>query len=68
VDRLATLLPEDTDPDDAWALLAGMAGTVMLARAVDDPALSDRVLLAGRRLFGRAFAPDGQTVRTEGKQ
>jgi TetR/AcrR family transcriptional repressor of nem operon len=68
VDRLALLLPSGADPDEAWALLAGMAGTVMLARAVDDPALSDRLLLAGRRLYGRAFGADLETVRTEGNQ
>ena len=68
VDRLALLLPKGADPDEAWALLAGMAGTVMLARAVDDPALSDRLLLAGRRLYGRAFGADLETVRTEGNQ
>jgi TetR/AcrR family transcriptional repressor of nem operon len=68
VERLATLLPDGADPDEAWALLAGMAGTVMLARAVDDPALSERLLLAGRRLYGRAFGADVETVPMEGKQ
>ena len=66
VDRLASLLPEGADRDDAWALLAGMAGTVMLARAVDDPTLSDRILQAVRRLYGRAFDADVDAARTNG--
>jgi hypothetical protein len=40
----------------------------MERRAVDDPALSGRLLLAGRRLYGRAFGTDLQTVRTEGNR
>ena len=68
VDGVATLLPEGTDRDDAWALLAGMAGTLMLARAVDDPALSDRILLSGRRLYERAFGAGVESVPTEGNQ
>jgi TetR/AcrR family transcriptional repressor of nem operon len=55
VDGLSTLLPEDAPEDAAWALLAGLAGTVMLARAVDDPALSDRILRAGRALYAEAL-------------
>jgi TetR/AcrR family transcriptional repressor of nem operon len=65
VDRVAELLPEGTDPEDAWALFAGMAGTVMLARAVDDRELSDRILLAGRRVFARAFRPEVEKVQEE---
>jgi len=42
--------------DAALALIAGMAGAVALARAVDDPALSDRLLLATRRFFTDALA------------
>jgi len=67
-ERLATLLPEGAGRDEAWALLAGMAGTVTLARAVDEPALSDRILLAGRRLYGGAFGADLETVQTERNQ
>lgn len=66
VDSLASLLADDADTDAAWALLAGMAGTLMLARAVDDPALSDRILLAGRRLYLEMFAPaDRERVMEE---
>lgn len=41
--------------DQGWALLAGMAGAIMLARAVDDPVLSDRILATARELY-RTFA------------
>jgi TetR/AcrR family transcriptional regulator, transcriptional repressor for nem operon len=68
VDSVATLLPDGMDRDAAWALLAGMAGTLMLARAVDDPALSDRILLSGRRLYERSLGADVETVPTEGNQ
>jgi TetR/AcrR family transcriptional repressor of nem operon len=68
VDRVAEMLPEGTDPDDAWALFAGMAGTIMLSRAVDDRELSDRILLAGRRVFGRAFAEGAEAEQEEAGQ
>jgi TetR/AcrR family transcriptional repressor of nem operon len=60
VDGVASLLPKDADEDAAWALLAGMAGTLMLARAVDDPALSDRILRAGRSLYAGVFGAEGE--------
>ncbi|HEX2078457.1 MAG TPA: TetR/AcrR family transcriptional regulator [Longimicrobium sp.] len=48
---------EGTDRTDrALALMSGLAGAVMLARAVDDPALSDRILQASRDVFTAAFA------------
>lgn len=56
---LARLLPkmEGADRTDrALALMSGLAGAVMLARAVDDPALSDRILQASRDAFTAAFA------------
>lgn len=37
--------------DGALVLAAGMAGAVALSRAVDDPVLSDRLLLAARRFY-----------------
>jgi TetR/AcrR family transcriptional repressor of nem operon len=47
-------LPEDR----ALALLAGMVGALVLARAVDDPAMSDRILSATRdELLGRLDPP-----------
>ena len=42
--------------DTALVLTAGMAGAVALARAVDDPAMSDRLLLAARRFYTAALA------------
>jgi TetR/AcrR family transcriptional repressor of nem operon len=62
--RLALLLPasesadanRDVDQDaEALALLAGMAGALQLARAVDDPALSDAILRHARHLYGTAY-------------
>lgn len=68
LDGVATLLPEGADRDDAWALLAGMAGTLMLARTVDDPVISDRILLSGRHFYQRAFGAEVGTVSAEGNQ
>ena len=42
--------------DEAMVLLAGLAGTMLLARAVDDPALSERMLRVNRDYYKRAFA------------
>ena len=56
---LARALPEDAGAnrtDRALALMSGLAGAVMLARAVDDPALSDRILQASADVFTAAFA------------
>jgi TetR/AcrR family transcriptional repressor of nem operon len=56
---LARQLPEVEGADRtdrALALMSGLAGAVMLARAVDDPALSDRILQASREAFTAAFA------------
>jgi TetR/AcrR family transcriptional repressor of nem operon len=38
----------------AIATMAGLVGAVVLARAVDDPALSDEILAAAREAFGGA--------------
>jgi len=49
--RLAMLLPgrrRQASEDRALALLSAMVGALILARAVDDPALSDRILAATR--------------------
>ena len=65
--RLAPLLPgDDADAraDHALTLVAGMAGALLLARAVNDPALSDRILRTCREYYTGAFAPhpDGGTA------
>jgi TetR/AcrR family transcriptional regulator, transcriptional repressor for nem operon len=76
-DELATLLPNTPEmpnrtdahrprdlsqSDAAMVLLAGLAGTMLLARAVDDPELSERMLRVNRDFYQRVFsdgpAPD----------
>jgi TetR/AcrR family transcriptional regulator, transcriptional repressor for nem operon len=51
---------QDVAPDDprTLALVAGMIGAMSLARAVDDPRLSDRILRDCRRAFIAAFTTD----------
>lgn len=60
--RTQTALPahvEETDREEmAMAVMAGLAGAMMLARAVDDPALSDRILAASRRVLTEMIGPD----------
>lgn len=59
LDRVAALLPAEVAsraPDQEIALVAGMVGAVLLARAVDDPELSDRLLAASRQFALAAFA------------
>ncbi len=47
--RIAGLLPgRRASEDDALAVVATMVGALVLARAVDDPELSDRILAAAR--------------------
>ena len=51
--------------DDTLAVLSGMVGAMLLARAVDDPTLSDRILAASRDFYVRAFStpePDGRST------
>ncbi|MBF6561306.1 MAG: TetR/AcrR family transcriptional regulator [Candidatus Binataceae bacterium] len=58
LESLAGLMPAASAADRydaAIAAFAGMAGAVILARAVSDPALSDRILSAtARRILGRS--------------
>jgi TetR/AcrR family transcriptional regulator, transcriptional repressor for nem operon len=52
--KLAALLPSRYKGDreaTALAVLSGVAGAVMLARAVSDPDLSDRILAASRQFY-----------------
>jgi TetR/AcrR family transcriptional regulator, transcriptional repressor for nem operon len=52
-----TAQPAETQPtDDALVLLAGMVGTMLLARAIDDAALSERLLRVNRAFYTRAFS------------
>lgn len=57
--RVAGLMPVGRRSDDeAVAAIATMVGALALARAVDDPQLSDRILAAARaRLVSRAPRP-----------
>ena len=60
LEYLEAVLPvtAETQPtDDALALLAGMVGTMLLARASDDAELSERLLRVNRAFYARAFAP-----------
>ena len=53
VGEIVSLSEGELDEDRCWALVSGMAGAVMLARAVDDPQLSDRILASARELYGQ---------------
>ena len=56
--RIAAYLPgtdEAEREEAALVLLSGMAGTLMVARALDDRAESDRLLLAARRFYMAAL-------------
>jgi TetR/AcrR family transcriptional repressor of nem operon len=58
VAQLALLIPASSKPTPegaVLALVAGMAGGILLARAVDDPTLSDRILRACREFYTSAF-------------
>jgi len=49
--RLVGLLPvgrKRRSEDEVLSTMATMVGAMILARAVDDPALSDRILIAAR--------------------
>jgi TetR/AcrR family transcriptional repressor of nem operon len=57
--QLAQVLPGPEEgharSEDVLLLLAGMAGAVLVSRIVDDPALSDRILLDARAFYLEAF-------------
>jgi TetR/AcrR family transcriptional regulator, transcriptional repressor for nem operon len=57
IGRIVSMLKRGT-PDArrrrALATYAGMVGALTLARAVDDPALAQEILLAARETFGKA--------------
>jgi hypothetical protein len=55
--RLRGLLPGSSTDEDALGVLATMVGGMVLARAVDDPAQSERLLRAAKRFAGRAAHP-----------
>jgi TetR/AcrR family transcriptional regulator, transcriptional repressor for nem operon len=48
--------------DDALAILSGMVGAMVLARAVDDPELSDRILSVTRARLVKASEPSPEAA------
>jgi TetR/AcrR family transcriptional regulator, transcriptional repressor for nem operon len=56
----------DARRDAALALTAGMVGAVALARALDDPEMSDRILLATRRFYTAALVEGRQANGSSG--
>ncbi len=58
--QLAQVLPGPEDgharSEDVLQLVSGMAGAVLVSRVVDDPVLSDRILLDARSFYLDAFA------------
>ena len=69
--RLAGVLPAHRHPapeDEALAVLASLVGGLILARAVGDPALSDRILAAsaGHLLDGTPASGQPAPHRTDG--
>jgi TetR/AcrR family transcriptional repressor of nem operon len=60
LDRYARLFRDRTAASRrkrAIATLAGMIGALTLARAVDDPTLSNEILVSARDAFGKAPRP-----------
>lgn len=59
LDYLVPFLPDTGDvqqSDEAMVLLAGMVGTMLLARAIDDAQLSEHLLQVNRDFYKRAFS------------
>jgi TetR/AcrR family transcriptional regulator, transcriptional repressor for nem operon len=52
LDLFAGLMPAG-DPDDPYLILATLVGAIALARAVDDPELSDEILERVARMLHR---------------
>jgi TetR/AcrR family transcriptional repressor of nem operon len=56
LDAFLPVTAETHPTDDALALLAGMVGTMLLARAIDDAELSERLLRVNRAFYAESFA------------
>lgn len=59
LEHLAPFLPEhasQSQEDESLVFLAGLVGTLLLARAVNDPVLSERLLDANRLFYQQAFS------------
>jgi TetR/AcrR family transcriptional repressor of nem operon len=66
VDRFAELVKDGTAAHRrkrAITTIAGLYGALMLARAVDDPALSKEILAAARDEFGKTRPPERRGER-----
>lgn len=67
--RLAAYVPgasAEEREEAALLLLSGMAGTIMMARTLDDRAQSDRLLLAARRFYMDALGVGGDGIGRDG--
>lgn len=67
--RIAALLPGDDEKerfDRARLLMAGMAGTMMIAKAMTDRDVSDHFLEQARAFYSAAFESDPQRNATSG--
>src|SRR5947209_17130097 len=58
----ADAVRHDSPVEDALVLASGMVGAMLLARAVDDAALSERILAAARAFYTGAFSADPATT------
>ena len=59
--RIAGLMPDRRkSEDEALAIVATMVGALTLARAVDDPELSDRILAANRMSITARHTGNGE--------
>ena len=59
VQSIAALLPganQQEREDRAWILASGLSGALLLARTVDDPQLSERILATTREFYKSNFA------------
>ena len=66
--RIAALLPDDDEKvrlDQARLLMAGMAGTMMIARAMTDRDVSDHFLEQARAFYAAAFEAAPQRKATK---
>ena len=66
--RIAALLPDDDEKarlDQARLLMAGMAGTMMIARAMTDRDVSDHFLEGARAFYAAAFEAAPQRKATK---
>lgn len=62
MENIEALLPPSADREErAISLATGMAGAVLLARAVDDPALSDRILKTCRGFWIAQFSEPAES-------